>query len=206
MRDEWPRLRSKEKLIRPLPRHIASTPLMNDVKFTPKQITYQTRFFQIYHSRADFGPFSKDYYVVNFGPRGGIVAVRDDSVLLVRQYRYLVNSLSWELPGGTIESDEPAEKGAARECLEETGVMCRNLKPLVVYFPGLDNVDNRTAIWHTEDIEITSSFVSNDAEVREVAWIPLRRCIDMVFSGEILDAMSVTGLLAYQHLRHQGRP
>lgn len=174
---------------------------MNDVKFTPRQTTYQTRFFDVYHSQADFGKFTKDYYVVNFGPRGGIVAVRDNNVLLVRQYRYLINNLSWELPGGTIEAGEPPEAGAARECHEETGVMCRNLKPLVVYYPGLDNVDNRTTIWYSEDVEITSPFVCNDAEVREIYWIPLQRCLDMVFDQEILDAMSVTGLLAYDRLR-----
>lgn len=174
---------------------------MNDITFTPKQTTYQTRFFEIYHSRADFGPFTKDYFVVNFGPRGGIVAVRENSVLLVRQYRYLVDGLSWELPGGTIDDGESPERGAVRECYEETGVICRDLRPLVVYYPGLDNVDNRTTIWYSENIEPKSPFVRNEEEVREIAWVPLQQCMEMIFKQEILDAMSVTGLLAYHHQR-----
>lgn len=174
---------------------------MSEIKFTPRQTTYQTPFFEIYHSQGDFGPFKKDYFVVNFGPRGGIVAVRDESILLVRQYRYLVNNLSWELPGGTVTAGEAAQAGAIRECFEETGVMCRNVRPLVVYYPGLDNVDNRTDIWYSEQVEIKSTFVGDKAEVREIAWIPLRQCMEMVFSHEILDAMSVMGLLAYHYHR-----
>ena len=176
---------------------------MRRIKFSPRQTTYQTPFFDVYHSRADFGGFSKDYYVINFGPRGGIVAAKDGNVLLARQYRFLIDGMSWELPGGTIEPGEPAETGAARECLEETGVLCRNLKPLVVYYPGLDNVENRTTIWRTDDVEIRRGFVPKAEEVSEVAWVPLARAIDMIFAGEILDGMSVTGLLAYQHSLRQ---
>ena len=174
---------------------------MSEIKFTPRQTTYQTQFFEIYHSQADFGQFKKDYFVVKFGPRGGIVAVRNESILLVRQYRYLVNGLSWELPGGTVAAGEAAQSGAVRECFEETGVMCRNLKPLVMYYPGLDNVDNRTDIWYSEEVEVKSAFVGDETEVREIAWIPLSQCMEMVLGHEILDAMSVMGLLAYHHRR-----
>lgn len=171
---------------------------MRKIKSTPQQITYCTPFFNVYHSRADFGSFFKDYYVINFGPRGGIVAVKNGDILLTRQYRYLIDGMSWELPGGTIEPDELAEAGAARECLEETGVMCHRLKQLVVYYPGLDNVENRTTIWHTNDVEIKTDFVPKAEEVSEIAWVPLTRAMNMVLDGEILDGMSVTGLLAYQ--------
>ena len=178
---------------------------MRQIRFTPREVTYRTRFFDVYHSRADFGSFSKDYFVVHFGPRAGVIAVRGADVLLVRQYRYLINDLSWELPGGTIEPTESPEQGAARECLEETGVRCRGLRPLVTYYPGLDNVDNRTTIWYSEDIEVTRSFVGDEAEVREIVWLPLTRCIDMIMRQEILDAMSVAGLLAYNQMRDSAR-
>ena len=46
------------------------------------------------HVRAEFGDFSKDYYVVEFGPRAGIVAVSGGKVLLTAQYRFLINGIS----------------------------------------------------------------------------------------------------------------
>src|SRR5262245_44487423 len=116
-------------------------------KIGPPRVTYRTPFMDVVHTHADFGSFAKDYYVVAFGPRGGVVGVRDDRILLVRQYRFLIDGYSWELPGGTIEKHEDVEAGLARECLEETGFAPEALRLLLVYYPGLDNVDNRTSIY-----------------------------------------------------------
>ena len=171
--------------------------LMIPLQITEPQTTYQCPFMEIYHRRAHFEGFSKDYYVVSFKRRGGIVALRDGKVLLVRQYRFLVNDHSWELPGGTIEETENLELGLVRECFEETGVRPRSLQRLIVYYPGLDNVDNRTTVFYSEDAEIAGPFKRNPAEVSGIAWVPFEKCLEMVFNQEILDAMTVAGLLAY---------
>jgi ADP-ribose pyrophosphatase len=169
------------------------------IKFSEKQVTYRTPFMDVVHSRADFGDFAKDYYVVTFGERGGVVGIRDGRILLVRQYRFLIDGYSWELPGGTIEKKESAEAGLARECLEETGMLPRDLELLLVYYPGLDNVDNRTSIYVSERMEFRKPFVGNPAEVSEIGWFGANECLEMVFRQEILDAMTVSGILAYHH-------
>src|SRR5260221_13474256 len=107
---------------------------MSAVKFGPKRIVHSNPFMDIQHTEAEFGTFRNNYYVVRFGPRGGIVAVQSGNVLLVRQYPYLINKLSSELPGGTIQANESPATGAARECFDATGVICRHLKPLLVYY------------------------------------------------------------------------
>jgi 8-oxo-dGTP pyrophosphatase MutT (NUDIX family) len=135
--------------------------------------------------------------VVHFGPRVGIVALHREKLLLVRQYRFLVNDLSWEIPGGKVEPDETPEVAGTRECLEETGVHCKDLKKLVAYYPGLDNVENRTTLLYTEDAEPPAEFVSNATEVEEIAWLPFDECLQMVFAGKILDALTVVGILSY---------
>src|SRR6185295_18988075 len=127
----------------------------------------------------------------------------DNKVLLVRQYRFLIDGYSWELPGGTIEKNESAEAGMARECLEETGLRPADLQLLLVYYPGLDNVDNRTSIYVSCRMEKVRTFTGNPAEISENGWFSLDECLAMVFKQEILDAMTVAGLLAYHH--EQGR-
>lgn len=175
------------------------------VKVHAPRVMYRTPFMDVVHSHADFGAFAKDYYVVTFGQRGGVVGVRDDKILLVRQYRFLIDGYSWELPGGTIEKHESPEAGLARECLEETGLRPEDLKLLLVYYPGLDNVDNRTSIYYSHRIEAVRPFAGNPAEVCELGWFSLDDCVGMVFRQEILDVMTIAGLLAYHHLRTKGQ-
>jgi 8-oxo-dGTP pyrophosphatase MutT (NUDIX family) len=171
---------------------------MRKKRATPPKLDYRNRFMEVHHTRADFGPFQKDYFVVDLGPRAGIVAVRDGCVLLTRQYRYLIDDYSWEIPGGRVDEGETPEVAAVRECVEETGVKCSGLSPLVTYYPGLDNFDNRTTLFHSSEPEVVAPFVADEAEVVEIRWMDVDTCLDMIFREEILDALTVAGLLAYQ--------
>ena len=49
----------------------------------------------------------------------------DDHVILVRQYRYVVDRWIWELPAGGVEAGEEPEAAARRECHEEVGMVPR---------------------------------------------------------------------------------
>jgi ADP-ribose pyrophosphatase len=145
-----------------------------------ERLDYSNPYMEIRHARVEFGDFRKEFFIVELGPRAGIVALQRGRVLLTRQYRYLIDGYSWEIPGGKVDKGETPETAAVRECIEETGVRCSDLKPLVAYYPGLDNFNNRTTLFYSE-----------------TAWIELRECIERVYQGEFLDALTVTGLLAY---------
>ena len=161
----------------------------------PQELVYQDRNQKIYRIVARFDGFSKEYYVSDHGQRAAVVAVGNGEVLLVRQYRLLINELSYEIPGGRVDEDETPEAAAIRECLEETGVQCLNLKPLISYHPGLDIWKNYTYIFYSEELK---EIEKNNSERR--VWIPLERCIEMVFAQQIVDSLSIVALLAYQKL------
>ena len=165
------------------------------------RLDYRNPFMQVVHTRADFGAFQKDYFVIELGPRAGIIALKDGEVLLTRQYRFLIDAYSWEIPGGRVDEGETAESAAARECLEETGIECRNLRRLVEYYPGLDNFNNRTTVFASTETRAVATFSAVPSEVTEIRWFALEAALRMVFAGEILDALTVTALLAYQASR-----
>ncbi len=162
------------------------------------RLDYRNRFMDIVHTKADFGDFQKDYFVIELGPRAGIIAVKDGAVLLTRQYRFLIDAYSWEIPGGRVDDGETPEVAATRECLEETGIECSNLRKLVEYYPGLDNFNNRTTVYASSETRTVSQFTSVPSEVTEIRWFLLDTALKMVFAGEILDALTVTALLAYK--------
>lgn len=60
---------------------------------------------------------------------GGVVIVPFDGrrFHLWEMYRYPVGRYSWEFPRGAADPDEPAERTAARELAEETGMEARAL-------------------------------------------------------------------------------
>src|SRR5512138_3227199 len=73
--------------------------------------------------------------------RGSVAAlpVHDDGrVTLVRQYRYAVDSLVWELPAGRLDPGETPEQAVRRELEEEVGLRARFVQPLSAFWtsPG----------------------------------------------------------------------
>lgn len=158
---------------------------------------YTDRYQQLYRITADFGQFQKQYCVTDTGTRAGMLAVRDGAVLLVRQYRLLLNDLSWEIPGGRVDEGESPHDAAVRECLEETGARCRQARPLIFYQAGLDISSCPTHIFVCEDVT-PGQPVTDVREVVACEWVPLARCREMVARGELVDCLTVMALLAYQ--------
>ena len=166
----------------------------------PQELVYQDRNQKIYRITAQFDGFSKEYYVSDHDQRAALLVVREGEALLVRQYRLLINGLSYEIPGGRIDGNETPEAAATRECLEETGVHCLNLVPLISYHPSLDIWKNFTYIFYSEEV----NEIAKDNSERRV-WIPLARCVDMVFTQQIADSLSIIALLTYHTLVNKRR-
>jgi ADP-ribose pyrophosphatase len=68
------------------------------------------------------------YGVVSCGHCVGLLPFVDpDTVLLVRQYRYVAGRPTWEMPTGGVHAGETLEQAAQRELAEETGYRARHL-------------------------------------------------------------------------------
>ena len=167
-------------------------------KLGPRKLVYQDAYQSIYKQIADFGKMRKEYFVRDTGRGTGIVVADGDSVLLVRQYRLMIDELSWEIPGGKVEDDEQPEEAAVRECLEETGVQCRIVEPLLFYHPGMDIVQNPTHLFRCSDWYYDDGQKPSTDEIHDHAWVPLSVCMDMLATGKIVDAKSMLALMAYK--------
>lgn len=162
-------------------------------------ILYEDKYLKIHNIKAAFNGYQKEYFVQDSGTRAGIVAVKDDSVLFVRQYRLFINGISYEIPGGKVDEGEKPEDAAVRECIEETGVCCLNPKRLIFYHPGMDSAYNPTYIFYTtEFLEQHQPHKIHTNEVSGWEWIPLTKCVNMILSDEIVDSFSIISILAYQ--------
>jgi len=164
-----------------------------------RQTVYQDRYQEIYRVTADFGDFQKEYFVREAGNKAGMVAVKDGSVLLVKQFRFLVNGLSLEIPGGRVDEGEAPVEAAVRECLEEAGIRCLDPEPLLFYQAGLDTTYNPTHLFYSESISaVREPELIHPNEAVSFHWTPLAECLEMINNGQILDAFSIIALLAYE--------
>ena len=163
------------------------------INIEQQEVVYRDKIQIMQRVVAQFDGFSKEYFVSDHGQRAALLVVYKGEVLLTKQYRLLINRISLEIPGGRVEENEDPREAARRECLEETGVNCSTLKPLIYYHPSLDVIKNYTWIYFSEDVgEIIQ--IKEDQRV----WFSLDRCINMIFAGEsILDGLSILALLAY---------
>jgi 8-oxo-dGTP pyrophosphatase MutT (NUDIX family) len=83
--------------------------------------------------------------------------------------------LLWSLPKGHVEPDETIEEAAVREVEEETGIRGRIIAPLgtVDYWFSADRRRVHKTVHHHLLVAVGGDLSDCDAEVAEVAWVPL---------------------------------
>ncbi|NQW21545.1 MAG: NUDIX hydrolase [Chloroflexi bacterium] len=163
--------------------------------FGEKQEIFRNRFVHLYSVKAYFRDFEREYFITDKGKRVGVMVWRNDDILLVRQYRFLIDGLSWELPGGGINEGETPEEAAMRECSEEAGVDCQSVQSVFRYEQGIDTTLSPAHIFETYDYDEGDGVIEN-LETDKRKWEPFSECLRMVLAGEIQDSMTITAVLA----------
>ncbi len=171
---------------------------MRPVSLSDVHDIFANEFLRLYSVRASFGSYEKEYFVTDKGTRVGVLLLRDDRVLLVRQYRFLIDDDSWELPGGGVAKGESLEEAAVRECREEAGIVCHSLTPMFTYRLGLDTTDARAHLFVSREFaEAGDRGDGKETDAR--AWVPLAECVERIRAGEIKDIMTIVALLMHTH-------
>ena len=137
------------------------------------------------------------YGVVTLGDCVGVLPfVDDDTVLLIRQYRYVASMVRWEMPAGGVHSHESFEDAAQRELLEETGYRAGNLSYISSLHSSKSVVDETAHLFVASDLSTDEGWIGGDStEFIEVRPTPWQRVVHMVHSGEITDAMTIIAIL-----------
>jgi ADP-ribose pyrophosphatase len=144
------------------------------------------------------------YGVVTFGECVGILPLADDGrVLLVRQYRYVQGTATWEMPTGGVKNGESLEAAARRELLEEAGLQAARLTHLSSYHTSKSVVRETAHLYLAEGLAVVETQERDETEFISTAWQPFETVLAMVLSGEIMDSMTVIAvLIAARKLGH----
>ena len=158
---------------------------------------YESPWVSLYRDRVRFpqGRIIDEHHVLEF-EREAVAAVVENEqgeVLMVEAYRYVTNSIEWEVPAGGIDAGESPLEAAEREVREESGYASRDHKLLMSYYPSNGISNQRFHTVHCFAGEGSGDFDRN--EIRSVCWKSRDEVRRLLLEDTLNDGLTITALL-----------
>ena len=169
-----------------------------------RQITlHQGRVFRLVNEiyTLDNGVTSDMDFIQHPGAAAMVPMLNQTEVVLIKQYRHAVREFIWEIPAGTLDPEESAIDCAKRELIEEIGYSANDWHQLGTITPLPGCSDERIHIFLASELQLAKQDLDDD-ELLNVHNMELSEALEMIFSGEIHDGKTISGLfLAFNWLK-----
>ena len=163
---------------------------------------YKGRQFSFYKERITL-PHNVDAEMAFVRHPGSAVIVplfEDQTIGVIRQYRYVVNEYIYEIPAGTLDEGESPAQCARRELEEETGYAASEFIALGKTYLLPAYSDEISYIYLARKMTRTGQNLDAD-EIIAVHRHSIPDILEMIETGVIIDALSILAIVrAVQHL------
>jgi 8-oxo-dGDP phosphatase len=147
-------------------------------------------------------------FVVHPGAVGVLALDARDRVLLIRQYRHPVGMSLWEPVAGLLDlADETPLEGAARELVEEAGLVAASWHVLVDLENSPGGSSETIRCYLARDLApAPQGRPDGEGEERDLphTWVPLELAVEAVLAGRFTSPLTVAGVLAASACRAEG--
>lgn len=139
------------------------------------------------------GTVSTREWIKHPGASAVLPVFGNGDVMLVKQFRYPLAQIFYEVPAGKIDPGETAGSTAERELKEEAGLTCNRYHYVGHFYPSIGYTDEIIHLYVAWEIEEFEQKVDED-EFLIKARMPFIEAVRMAQSGEISDGKTAITL------------
>ena len=159
---------------------LSSEYISKHIYFTARKDSYQT----------PDGKIVDPYFVVELPTSACAMAITEDNeVLLIKQYRYAVNEMLFEIPGGFIDAGEQPMQAIERELLEETGYSFSSIHYLGITTANPGLLTNYTYMFLALGGKKTAAQSLDENEEIEIILKPIEEVRSMLLHNEMKQSL-----------------
>jgi 8-oxo-dGTP pyrophosphatase MutT (NUDIX family) len=161
---------------------------------------YRKRWLTLRQDRVRLpgGGVIDEYFVNEYTPWTNIIAVTTErKLVLVRQFRYGLGAVHFELPGGVVDAGEEPAEAARRELLEETGFGGGQWQPFLTLSANPALQTNLTQTFLATGVEQLQKPLSEATEELTIHVVAVAEARRIVLEGEVIQALHAAPLLKF---------
>ena len=172
------------------------------MEFTEKtiksELIFDGRVVKLYKDKIELSTGQESFREV-VKHSGGVVilAKKEDKIILVKQFRYPMKEVLYELPAGKLEIGEDPFEAAKRELEEETGYCANKWTDLGYVYTSPGYSDEKLYLYEAEDLEFTHCH-PDEGEIIQAFEYKYDDVLKMIDNGEINDAKTLCALMRAQ--------
>ena len=176
------------------------------------KIDYSGKIFQIIKRPMICGDKKTDFEIARRTPGVRVIIVKDNKILINHEYRIELTDFDYRLPAGKVFDDldeystainnhdaliKPAKRAAIKECLEETGIIVKNIELLQKSHAGT-TIEWDLFYFVVDDFENSKEGQQLEhGEIIKPVWKTFDEIKKMCLNGDIKEDRSVGILLKY---------
>ena len=128
-----------------------------------------------------------------------IPMTQNEEVLLIRQFRFGIEGVTVEIPGGIVDSGHAPLEAAQKELLEETGYTSDLWEYLGVVHPNPAFLNNRCHSFLARNVKKTAEISLEESEEIEMFQVPYREIKKLIGQGVITHSLVICAFHLYQN-------
>ncbi|MFC1699240.1 NUDIX domain-containing protein [Candidatus Omnitrophota bacterium] len=164
-------------------------------KVLKTKTVFNGRLLKVYKQRQRYpGGYVGDLEIVRHPGAVLIIPLLDSQrMVLIKQYRPVINAYIWEFPAGTLEQGESVTSCAKRELAEEISYQARHWKRLGKILPAPGYTTEQIVIFSARGLQRIESKKEADELITPGVFTP-KQLKRMINSGNIVDAKTICAL------------